>query len=87
MTEARRGVVELRRVLRRGGTLSGRILRGLSEFGSPLARRVAGRLLPAASLVLNAIAAPLTRVERLWHSGPFVLPMGLILVGWRPGER
>ena len=45
-----------------------------------------GRLLPAASFVLNAIAALLSRAERLWHRGPFILPMGLILVARRPAE-
>ena len=48
---------------------------------------MAGALLPAASFVLNAIAAPFSRVERLWHRGPFILPMGLILVARRPAER
>ena len=67
-------------------TLSGRILRGLSEFGPPLMRTTAGTLLPAASLLLNAIAALLSRAERFWHSGPFILPMGLILVARRPAE-
>jgi SAM-dependent methyltransferase len=67
-------------------TLTGRILRGLSEFGSPVVRRGAGRLLPIAAFVLNAIAALLSRAEPLWHSGPFILPMGLILVARRPAE-
>jgi SAM-dependent methyltransferase len=67
-------------------TLSGRILRGLSESGPPLMRRLAGALLPAASFVLNAIAALLSRVERFWHRGPFILPMGLILVARRRAE-
>lgn len=67
-------------------TLTGRILRGLSEFGSPLVRKVAGRLLPIAAFVLNAIAGLLSRAENLWHSGPFILPMGLILVARRPAE-
>jgi SAM-dependent methyltransferase len=68
-------------------TLSGRILRGLSEFGPSPVRRVGALMLPAASVVLNAIAALLSRLELRWHSGPFVLPMGLILVARRPGER
>ena len=67
-------------------TLSGRILRGLSESGPPLLRRLAGALLPAASFALNAIAALLSRAERLWHRGPFILPMGLILVARRRAE-
>ena len=67
-------------------TLSGRILRGLSESGPPLRRRLAGALLPAASFVLNAIAALLSRAERLWQRGPFILPMGLILVARRSAE-
>ena len=67
-------------------TLSGRILRGLSDFGPPLVRTTAGALLPAASLLLNAIAALLSRAERFWHSGPYILPMGLILVARRPAE-
>jgi SAM-dependent methyltransferase len=67
-------------------TLSGRILRGLSEFGSPLVRRAAAWMLPAASLLLNAVAGLLTRLERLWHSGPFILPMGLIVVARHPAE-
>jgi SAM-dependent methyltransferase len=65
-------------------TLTGRILRGLSEAGPPPVRRVAGMLLPAASLAVNAIAGLLSRAERFWHSGPFILPMGLVLVARCP---
>ncbi len=64
-------------------TLSGRILRGLGEFGSPSLRRVTAALLPIACLALNLVAAALARLERLWHQGPFVLPMGLMVVATR----
>ena len=68
-------------------TLSGRILRGLSEFGPPPLRRLTAALLPVASLGLNAVAAGLARLERLWHIGPFALPMGLMIVARAPASR
>ena len=65
-------------------TLSGRILRGLTEFGPAWLRRITGTLLGPASFVVNGVGAVLARLERSWHAGPFVLPMGLILVARRP---
>jgi SAM-dependent methyltransferase len=65
-------------------TLSGRILRGLGEFGPAPFRRVAATLLPLASFVLNGVAGLLSRAERRWHAGPFILPMGLIVVARAP---
>lgn len=65
-------------------TLTGRILRGFGEFGPAPSRRLARALLPAFAYVLNGVAALLARAEARWHSGPFVLPMGLILTARRP---
>jgi SAM-dependent methyltransferase len=65
-------------------TVTGRILRGFAEFGPPFTRRLAARMLPLASWVVNGIGALLSRAEVRWHSGPFVLPMGLILVARKP---
>ena len=65
-------------------TLSGRILRGFGEFGPPLLRRVFAFLVPPAAWVMNGLAAVLSRGESRWHTGPFVLPMGLMLVARRP---
>jgi SAM-dependent methyltransferase len=67
-------------------TISGRILRGFSEFGPPWSRRVGAALLPIASWILNGVAAVLSRAEVRWHTGPFLLPMGLMMVAGRPAR-
>jgi len=68
-------------------TLSGRIVRGLSECGPQPLRHLTARLVPVASLAINAVAAGLARLERHWHVGPFVLPMGLMVVARAPMSR
>ena len=67
-------------------TLSGRILRGLSEFGPPLLRRWRAHSCRRHRSCSTRFAALLSRAERFWHRGPFILPMGLILVARRPAE-
>ena len=67
-------------------TITGRILRGFSEFGPSWSRSIASRLLPAASWVMNGVAAMLSRAELRWHSGPFVLPSGLIVRARRSAD-
>jgi SAM-dependent methyltransferase len=65
-------------------TLSGRILRGFADFGPSWSRRIGGVMLPVASWVMNRIAALISRAEVRWHTGPFILPSGLILTARRP---
>src|SRR4051794_22649948 len=64
-------------------TLTGRILRGFGEFGPPAARRALRPLLKPAAWVLNVIATALAHAEARWHTAPFVLPMGLLIVARR----
>ena len=77
-------------VLENGGysvawaTLSGRILRGIDELMPARARGPLKPLFVGAALVLNFVATLLTKGEARWHSGPFVLPMGLLLTARRP---
>ncbi len=67
-------------------TISGRIVRGLGEFGPPWSRRIGAALVPPASWLVNAFGALISRAEVRWHSGPFIFPMGLIVVARRPGR-
>jgi len=66
--------------------VTGRVLRGFTEFGPRWSRSLASALLPAACFVLNGIAALLARAEPRWHTGPFTLPAGLMLTARRPVE-
>lgn len=65
-------------------TLTGRILSGFAEFGPAWSRRVSAALLPLASTIVNGLAALLARAEHRWHTGPIVLPAGLMLTARRP---
>ena len=67
-------------------TLSGRILRGFGEFGPGWTRWIGRLLLPVSSWLLNGVGALLSRAESRWHSGPFDLPMGLMMVARRPAR-
>jgi SAM-dependent methyltransferase len=78
------------RVLENGGysvawaTLTGRILRGIEELLPARARRPLRPVFVGAALALNFVATLLTKGEARWHTGPFVLPMGLLLTAGRP---
>lgn len=65
-------------------TLTGRVLRGIDELLPPAARRALRPLFTTASLALNVVATLLAKGEARWHTGPFVLPMGLLLTARRP---
>ncbi len=65
-------------------TLTGRILRGIDELLPSGARRALRPVFTAANLALNFVATLLTKGEARWHTGPFVLPMGLLLTARRP---
>jgi SAM-dependent methyltransferase len=78
------------RVLENGGyavawaTLTGRVLRGIDELLPAGPHRALRPLFVAANLALNFVATLLTKGEARWHTGPFVLPMGLLLTARRP---
>lgn len=65
-------------------TLTGRILRGIDELLPTGAHWASRPLFVAANLALNLVATLLTKGEARWHTGPFVLPMGLLLTARRP---
>lgn len=65
-------------------TLTGRVLRGIDELLPAAARRALRPLFTTASLALNVVATLLAKGEARWHTGPFVLPMGLLLTARRP---
>ena len=65
-------------------TLTGSILRGIDELLPSGARRALRPVFTAANLALNFVATLLTKGEARWHTGPFVLPMGLLLTARRP---
>ena len=67
-------------------TLTGRIARGFGEFGPRWSRALFTALLPVASVLINGIAAVVTRAERRWHTGPIALPMGLMLEARRSAQ-
>ncbi len=64
--------------------ISGRVVRGLHEWGPKPLRTVTRPLYRLACLAINAAAALLSRAERRWHQGPFQYPAGLTLTARRP---
>ena len=68
-------------------TITGRVLQGFREFGPAWSRRIASVLVPPAIWVANGIAALFSRAEQRWHSGPYMLPSGLILQARRVADE
>ena len=66
-------------------TLTGRILRGYEEMLDARTRRILSPFTLALTVAINALATALGKGETRWQTGPFILPMGLILTARRPG--
>lgn len=67
--------------------ITGRVVRGLHEWGPGPLRSATAWFYRLACLAVNATAALLSRAERRWHRGPFVFPAGLTLTARRPLEE
>lgn len=66
--------------------ITGRVARGLHEWGPKPLRTLTTPLYRLACLTINAFAAMLARAEARWHQGPFSFPAGLTLTARRPPE-
>jgi SAM-dependent methyltransferase len=67
-------------------TVTGRVLRGVHEFGPAGRRRLTGPLLPLAYRAVNAVGLRLEQFEEQNFTGPYAMPAGITLIARRPPE-